>query len=115
MILIYDGQCEFCIAWLAWLKQKLEITSHSFHEIDPASYGITREACEQSVQLVTSERTYSSSDAIAQLLKLRGNRFAASFIKYSGPFARFGYRWVASHRNSFLIKQCTKFLNLYCE
>jgi len=115
MILIYDGHCEFCIAWLTWLKQKLEITSFSFHEIDPASYGITREACEQSVQLVISEHIYAGSDAIAQLLKLRGNRIAASFIKFSGPVARFGYRWVASHRNSFLIKQCTKFLNLYCE
>jgi predicted DCC family thiol-disulfide oxidoreductase YuxK len=113
--LIYDGECDFCKAWLAWLHKRLTIASYSFHEIDPTKYGLTLEQCREAVQLVTPSKNYSGADAIGELLKLRGNRFSARVIRLSGPLARFGYRWVASHRNSFLIRQWTNFLNLYCE
>jgi predicted DCC family thiol-disulfide oxidoreductase YuxK len=38
------------------------------------------------------------------LLRARGNRILAALLRLSGPVAHFGYRWIASHRDSIIVK-----------
>ena len=108
--LIYDGECRFCAACLAWVERKLEINSTPFQKADLDHYGLVRSECEKSVFLVTKEAKLSGSDAVARLLKLRGNTLLAWILQRSGPIGRLGYRWVASHRDSFIIRITTRYL-----
>lgn len=110
-IVIYDGQCDFCIAWLRWLQLKLEVASISFHDAELERYGLSFEACSQSVFVVTPTSKYAGAAAIAILLKARGNRLAALLLRSLGPIGRRGYRWIASNRNSFVIRYWTKLLD----
>ena len=109
-IVIYDGHCDFCIAWLHWLRKNLAVTALSFHDAELTQYGLTLEECSQSVFVVSPSNTYAGSAAIAFLLKERGNRLAARLIRWSGPLGHMGYRWVATHRNSLAIRYWTKAL-----
>lgn len=110
LLVIYDGQCDFCIAWLRWLQKKLTVNSISFHEAELTQFGLTREECSQSVFVVTPTQKYSGAAAIALLLKARGNSVPAFLIRALGPVGRYGYRWVAAHRNSLPIRYWTKAL-----
>ena len=110
-IIIFDGECEFCKAWLAWLHKGLTIESHSYHLYSIEKYGLTQEECSRAVYVVTESRIYSGASAIAYLLKARGNVFISLWIKILGPLGRAGYRWVAAHRNSLLIRSFTRLLN----
>jgi predicted DCC family thiol-disulfide oxidoreductase YuxK len=109
-IVIYDGQCDFCIAWLRWLQLKLDVTAISFHEAELEQYGLSFQECSQSVFVVTPTGKYAGAAAIALLLKARGNRLAALLLRSLGPIGRTGYRWIASHRSSFVIRYWTKLL-----
>ena len=108
--LIYDGECRFCAACLAWVKRKLEITSISFQEANLGQYGLVRSECEKSVFLVTKEANLSSAAAVVYLLELRGNSLLAWILQSSGRIGESGYRWVASHRDSLIIRMITKYL-----
>lgn len=107
MILLYDGQCDFCTACLRWLQQKMAITAFSFHDVSLQDYGLTVEQCSQSVFVITSEERYSGVAAVSLLLKARGNSSLSILLRLMGPLGDFGYRWIASHRNSFLIRYWT--------
>jgi predicted DCC family thiol-disulfide oxidoreductase YuxK len=109
-ILIYDGECRFCLACLAWVKRKLEITAISFQEANLDQYGLVRSECEKSVFVVTKEVNLSGATAVAYLLKLRGNSILAWIIQSSGWIGESGYRWVASHRDSLVIRVVTKYV-----
>jgi predicted DCC family thiol-disulfide oxidoreductase YuxK len=109
-IVTYDGQCEFCIAWLRWQQLKLDVTAISFHDADLTQYGLSFDECSQSVFVVTPTGKYAGAAAIAFLLKARGNWLPALFLRGLGPIGRTGYRWTALHRNSFVIKYWTKLL-----
>ena len=104
---IYDGQCRFCAACLAWLEQNLTLESQPFQEANLDEYGLLRSECEKSVYVVAGEKKDSGAAAIALLLKLRGNTRLAWLIRSSGGVGRFGYRWVASHRDSLIIRIAT--------
>ena len=107
--LIYDGECRFCLACLAWVKRKLEITSISFQEANLDQYGLVRSECEKSVFVVTKEVNLSGAGAVSYLLKLRGNSILARILQSSGWIGESGYRWVASHRDSFIIRMITMY------
>jgi len=107
---IYDGQCRFCAACLAWLEQELTLESHAFQEANLDEYELLRSECEKSVFVVAGEGKYSGAAAIALLLNLRGNTLLAWVIRTSGGVGRLGYRWVASHRDSLIIRIATWYL-----
>ena len=110
VILIYDGECRFCRASLTWLQEKLRVTAVAFQDADLATYGLTRSQCEKAVCVVTDQKTYSGTSAIAFLLSLRGNTFISRQIERSGWLGQAGYRWLASHRNSLLVRIATRYL-----
>lgn len=107
---IYDGQCRFCVASLGWLKKKIKVNAIAFQEAPLEKYGLTSAQCSKEVFVVTKNETYSGAGAIAYLLNLRGNKKTSSILRISGPLGRSGYRWVAAHRNSVLVRIVTKIL-----
>lgn len=107
---IYDGQCQLCRASISWLQLRSEITSLSFYEIDPESYKLTLDECQKHVIAIQGAQIFKGAAAVAFLLMYRGNTATARFIKATGPLGRLGYHWVATHRNSALVKAFTRIL-----
>lgn len=108
--LIYDGNCRLCQASVNWLGLKLDIAAVPFQQADLERFGLTREECAKEVIVHTRSATYRGAAAVAYLMRARGNRLASLFITASGPLGRFGYHWVATHRNSTPIKLLTRLL-----
>lgn len=107
---IFDGECRFCIASLNWLRLKAEINAHPFQHADLTAHGLTRDECEKEVIAIISATTYRGAAAIAQLLALRGNGNLSRLITASGKLGDISYHWVATHRNSLVIKALTLIL-----
>ena len=107
---IFDGECRFCKASINWLALKLDFTAHPFQSANLAPFNLTREECAKEVIAIQAGKTFRGSEAITLLLRARGNRFPAALITASGFIGRAGYRWIASHRGSFLVKLLTNFL-----
>ena len=110
VIVIYDGQCRFCLASLLWLQKKIQVNAIPFQDATPEKYGLSVEQCSKEVFVVAKGETCAGAQAIAYLLKLRGNSKTSMVIRASGPVGRSGYRWVAGHRNSLLVRVITKIL-----
>lgn len=107
---IFDGQCRLCQASINWLHSKCQITAHSFYEIDPKDFQLTLEECQRQVIAINGDQIYKGADAVAVLLKHRGNTVMAALLKATGPLGRAGYRWVANHRSSILVRLLTRLL-----
>jgi predicted DCC family thiol-disulfide oxidoreductase YuxK len=103
IVVIYDGECAFCKTSVQWIEQRLVVDSMPFQKADLTEYGLTYQQCSQSVQVVVNSTVLAGAPAIAFLLKKRGNRILSLFITASGPIGRFGYKWIAAHRNSFVV------------
>jgi len=101
---IYDGQCRLCQNAISWVIKKLAITALDFHTTDLAQFKLSADQCSREVFVITEGKRYSGAEAVAFLLKVRGNRVLSALITLSGPLGRFGYRWVAGHRNSWPVK-----------
>jgi len=108
-VVIYDGECDFCMASLGWLRMKLDVKAISFHQGNLEKYGLTKAECEKEVIVLDQGRRYGGADAIALLLSLRGDRLLSRFIRAMGSISRIGYRWIAGHRDSSVVKAMTKF------
>ena len=109
---IFDGECEFCRQSVTWIQHKLQVTALPFQTTDLSAFNLTREQCAKQVYVICENKTLGGADAIAFLLKNRGNRFQSTIIKASGPIGRSAYRWIASHRKSWPVKIATKVLTL---
>ena len=107
---IYDGQCELCKNSISWVSKKLAITALDFHSTDLARFQLSTEQCAREVFVITEGNRYSGAQAVAFLLKARGNRVLSALISISGPIGRAGYRWVAGHRNSWPVKALSRIL-----
>ena len=107
---IFDGQCVFCQQSVTWIQRKLVITALPYQTSDLAPFNLTKEQCAKHVYVISAGMTYGGAAAIAFLLKRRGNRIQSGLITASGPIGRAGYRWIASHRNSWPVKLATKVL-----
>lgn len=110
IIVIYDGECRFCIAALNWARLKLSLTALPFQSTDLTPFRLTKDECAKEVVVVAEGATYRGATAIAYLLKYRGNTAFSLVITASGKLGHVGYRWVATHRNSVLIKAITRLL-----
>jgi predicted DCC family thiol-disulfide oxidoreductase YuxK len=111
IVVIYDGQCQFCQASIDWIEQKLVVDSKAFQNVDLASYGLTFNQCSKSVHVVAEDTVFVGAAAIAFLMKERGNRVLSVLITTSGIFGRLGYQWVSTHRNSFVVRLAHHLLN----
>jgi predicted DCC family thiol-disulfide oxidoreductase YuxK len=100
---IYDGECDFCISCVEWVKARTEIIAFAHQKINPADYGVTKAQCEKSV-VVIADRTYFAAKAVAFLLKLSGHKFLSLTLRLSGPIGELGYSYVAAHRSGFLVR-----------
>jgi predicted DCC family thiol-disulfide oxidoreductase YuxK len=107
---IFDGQCEFCQQSVTWIRRKLAINELPFQTSDLTPFNLSKEECAEQVYVVSQGTTYGGAEAIAFLLKRRGNRLLWVSIKISGPLGRAGYRWIATHRKSLPVKVATKIL-----
>jgi predicted DCC family thiol-disulfide oxidoreductase YuxK len=111
IVVIYDGQCHFCQASIDWIEQKLVVDAKAFQNVDLASYGLTFDQCSKSVHVVADDTVFVGAAAIAFLMKKRGNRVLSLLITTSGIFGRWGYQWVSTHRNSFVVRLAHRLLN----
>ena len=107
---IYDGDCRLCQASVNWLRLKLDIAAEPFQRAHLERFDVTREECAKEVIVYTTKATHRGAAAVAYLLSARGNRLTAIVITASGPLGRFGYHWVATHRNSAPITLLTRIL-----
>ena len=107
---IFDGQCHFCQQSVTWIARKLTVTALPFQTSDLAPFNLSKEECAKQVYVVSQGVTYGGAAAIAFLLKQRGNRIQSGLITASGPIGRAGYRWIASHRNSWPVRLATRIL-----
>jgi predicted DCC family thiol-disulfide oxidoreductase YuxK len=110
IVVIYDGLCDFCEQSLIWLQQNVVIDAIAFQGADLQPFNLTREQCAKQLYVITGSDTYAGADAIRYLLQLRGNKAAALLLGASGNLGRTGYRWVASHRNTWPTKIATRVL-----
>jgi len=112
IIVIYDGECAFCESSIKWIDQRLDVNSKPFQKADLTKYGLTYQECSKSVQVITNGSVLAGAPAIAFLLKKRGNSPLSVIITASGPFGRFGYKWIAAHRSSFVVAALHQILKL---
>ena len=105
-----DGQCRFCEATMAWVAKKLDVNAIAYQSAELSQYGLSYEQCSKAVHVLHAGKTYVGTDAIAYLLSRRGNWILGFIVRASGPLGRFGYKWVAGHRNSLLIRSATKLI-----
>ena len=107
---IFDGECRFCKASIDWLALKLDFVAYPFQSADLAHFNLTRDECAKEVIAILDGTTVRGAAAVAALLRARGDRVLATAISASGFIGRSGYRWIATHRNSSLIKFSTYLL-----
>lgn len=110
IVVIYDGQCQFCKESLTWLQQKVKVTALAFKDTDLSRFGLTLEECAKSVFVIHDDQTRSGASAISFLLNKRGNKISSLIITGSGVLARISYAWISNHRNSKLVLLLTKIL-----
>jgi len=109
---IFDGDCEFCQQSVTWIQQKLAVNAIAFQAADLQPFNLTREQCAKQLYVLSDSVTYAGADAIRYLLNQRGNKVSANMLRSTGNVGRAGYRWVASHRSSWIIKVATRVLYL---
>lgn len=112
LIVIYDGQCDLCKRSITWVKKRLVIDAIAYQDSDLAIFGLTTTQCAKSVYVIDGQSQYNGADAVALLLKKRGNKVLAMVLSASGPIGRWGYRWVASHRSSLLVRTLTRLIRV---
>jgi hypothetical protein len=88
------------------------VDSKPFQKADLTKYGLTYQECSKSVQVISNGTVLAGAPGIAFLLKKRGNRLLGLFVTASGPFGRFGYKWIAAHRSSFVVSVLHQILKL---
>lgn len=110
IVVLTDGECRFCEATLAWMQKKLTVDAIPFQRADLGFYGLSYEECSKALHVVHAGKVYIGADAIAFLLGRRGNYILGMIVRLSGPLGRFGYKWVAGHRSSWLIRTATRLI-----
>jgi predicted DCC family thiol-disulfide oxidoreductase YuxK len=110
IVVIYDGQCEFCKQSVLWVGKKLVITPIAYQRADLNKYGLSYAECEKSVHVVIGGESYKAARAVAILLKLRGNKLLSFLLTSSGQMGDYVYYWVAKNRSSVVVKIIARFI-----
>lgn len=110
VVVIYDGQCDFCWQSITWVRKRCEVTALAYQSANLAEYGLTIQECAKCVYVLVDGKKYSAAAAVAYLLNYRGSKFASFFLRKSGPLGEFGYRLVAENRGSLIVKLIGKIL-----
>ena len=103
-IVLYDGNCDFCISCVNWIKARTDVLALANQGINPAAYGVSREACEKSVVVIDGGQIYFGAAAVSFLLSAASHWLGAWLLRSSGPIGEAGYRYVAAHRGGLLVK-----------
>ncbi len=94
-LLLFDGHCRLCGASARSLRgwARGSLTLQSFRDIDLTTYGLTLEACEQSVHLIRQDGRIEHGVG-ALLGALRHRWFAPLFAWIRLPGIRVAADWV---------------------
>lgn len=109
MILIYDGECEFCHNCVNWIQSRVQLRAIPYQEANLTELMLSEREARESVHLVMPDRTLSGADAVAYLLKSTQWRALGLMVQMVMPLSRFIYRWIARNRSSSIVK-CVNFL-----
>ncbi len=104
IVIIYDGECDFCKECVRWVEKRTAVTALAFQSADLARYGLTYERCSREVVVVIDGTVCGGADAVAKLLQACGYKTLDFLLRLSGPIGRTGYKWIASHRQSTLVR-----------
>ena len=104
MILIYDGECDFCGNCVKWIQLRVHLEAIPYQEADLARFLLSEAEAASSVHLILDNRTLSGADAVAYLLKQTHWRLLGHLISSIAPMSRVAYRWIANHRNSAVVR-----------
>jgi len=110
IIVIYDGECEFCINCISWVKRRLEVVAIPFQSVDLAKYSLTYQQCQKQVVVIEGDKYYFAHKGVIFLLQSSSYRWLAKFLTLLGPIAKFGYFQIANKRNSLIVKLLNKVL-----
>ncbi|MBU6263761.1 MAG: DUF393 domain-containing protein [Actinomycetales bacterium] len=100
---IYDGHCDFCKSCVDWAKKRAQLNAIPNQELTLIDYGLTQEQVEKSV-VVISDKTYFGAKAVAQVLMVTDNSVLSKLIRILGPVSEIGYKYIAAHRDGFVVK-----------
>ncbi len=107
---IYDGNCQLCRNSINWLGKKLTFNALSYQSAPLAQYGLTLTECEKQVYAIADLKKYAGISAVIFLLNARGNKVSAFILKVSGPIGAFGYKLIASNRQSLFVRGLSRFI-----
>ena len=108
-VVFYDGECDFCLACVNWVKSRYEIEALPNNSPRISNYGLTREIVDKSVVVIDS-KIMTSAKAVSFLLKKSGFKKSAFLLKASGPLGELGYKYVASHRDGLIVRIAHKMI-----
>lgn len=89
------------------MQKKLVVDATPFQKADLTKFGLNYEECSRALHVVHEGNVYVGAEAIGFLLTRRGNRILSFLVRASGPLGRYGYKWVAGHRDSWIIRTAT--------
>lgn len=108
-VVFYDGECDFCLACVNWVKSRYEIEALPNNSPRISDYGLTREIVDKSV-VVIENNVLTSAKAVAFLLKKSGLKKSSFLLTVLGPIGEIGYKYIASHRNGLLVRIAHKII-----
>lgn len=108
--LIYDGNCTLCKNSVNWVVKKLSLTALPYQEAPLSTLNLSMAECERQVYVICDGKKFGGVSAVIFLLQRRGNKLSAHLLKLSGPLGAFGYKQIASNRNSIPVKLLSRFI-----
>jgi predicted DCC family thiol-disulfide oxidoreductase YuxK len=108
ILVIVDGECDFCRRAVAWIRPRVNssIQFFAFQTTDLKHYSLTQEECEQRVYFVRGDYRSQGAIAVADLLQETHTLYAfvAALIRVLSPITQRIYDYVAGHRDGILAK-----------